>query len=326
MPTAPRNGRGVERVAARDASEVPDMENVAAGSEPVKVDRARALSDAAIARFWANVGKGNGKRGGLSGSPHPGGFWDRVDKTAGPDACWPWKLTRRTGGGYGSLHINGHAVGAHRRSYELTHGAIPKGLWVLHRCDNPPCCNPSHLFLGTNADNVADRQAKGRTRTKAGPRPEYRRKVTPEIAQEIRKLASDGVPTAALARRFKLSKQTIRRTKSKASEQRAAPAKKQPPVRSPRTNERAIDLAERLYPIVCAHPWSQLAELSAKMNVAVEQLQVPMRHLRGLDDRAKPSTRPVRVQTIGGRKWRRYAAVGVPLPASATKQEAHADG
>jgi hypothetical protein len=62
------------------------------------------------------------------------------------------------------------------------------------------------------------------------------------------------------------------------------------------------------------------------MNVAVEQLQVPMRYLRGLDDHAKRSTRPVRVQTIGGRKWRRYAAVGAPLPASATQQEARADG
>ncbi len=51
---------------------------------------------------------------------------------------------------------------AHRAAWEYTRGPVPAGLFVLHRCDNPPCCNPAHLFLGTQADNMADMQAKGR--------------------------------------------------------------------------------------------------------------------------------------------------------------------
>lgn len=53
---------------------------------------------------------------------------------------------------------------AHRQTWVFTHGQIPHGLHVLHRCDNPPCCNPAHLFLGTNLDNIADRVRKGRSR------------------------------------------------------------------------------------------------------------------------------------------------------------------
>lgn len=66
--------------------------------------------------------------------------------------------------GYGWLRVNGKKVGAHRVAWELENGPIPTGLSVLHRCDNPPCCDVGHLFIGTQADNVADREAKGRTK------------------------------------------------------------------------------------------------------------------------------------------------------------------
>jgi HNH endonuclease len=93
-------------------------------------------------------------------------FWSMV--TPEPNTgCWLWSGTV-TEHGYGVLRGGqagrAHSIGAHRFAWTLTHGEIPSGREVLHRCDNPPCCNPSHLFLGTQADNVADMVAKGRQR------------------------------------------------------------------------------------------------------------------------------------------------------------------
>lgn len=86
-------------------------------------------------------------------------FWARVDQSGGPDACWPW-----TGGGldegYGRLSWEGHLELAHRIAYMLTYG--PPENDVLHDCDNPPCCNPTHLYDGTSSDNARDRCGRGR--------------------------------------------------------------------------------------------------------------------------------------------------------------------
>ncbi len=75
--------------------------------------------------------------------------------------CWLW-LRARIPEGYGHIAVDGKNLGAHRVSYETFVGPIPDGLWVLHRCDTPPCINPRHLFLGTHKQNVADSAAKGR--------------------------------------------------------------------------------------------------------------------------------------------------------------------
>lgn len=85
-------------------------------------------------------------------------FWSRVRKGS---ACWEWVGARHTGG-YGAISVNGHQERAHRVSWMIHHGEIPDGLWVLHRCDNPPCVNPAHLFVGSDADNLSDAIAKGR--------------------------------------------------------------------------------------------------------------------------------------------------------------------
>jgi hypothetical protein len=70
----------------------------------------------------------------------------------------------RSEDGYGTIRYQGRMQKAHRVAWQLAHGPIPKGLLVCHRCDNPPCCNVAHLFLGTVADNNRDRHAKGRTK------------------------------------------------------------------------------------------------------------------------------------------------------------------
>lgn len=91
----------------------------------------------------------------------PGRFWQRVEKT---DGCWLW-----TGicshSGYGQTkYENGKFVSAHRLAYVLTFGPISDGLFVCHRCDNPKCVRPDHLFLGTHQDNMRDSAIKGRRR------------------------------------------------------------------------------------------------------------------------------------------------------------------
>ena len=80
---------------------------------------------------------------------------------SGAYGCWLW-VGHIQGGGYGTLHIRPHLHLAHRLSWELNVGPIPEGQNVLHHCDNPPCVRPSHLFLGSHADNVRDMVAKGR--------------------------------------------------------------------------------------------------------------------------------------------------------------------
>lgn len=104
-------------------------------------------------------------RRGRSPGPNVAKFWSKVDKSGGPEACWPWTgATNELG--YGVTQFDGRAALAHRKAWALTNGPIPDDKLVCHRCDSPPCCNPAHHFLGTNADNMADMAAKGRARCK----------------------------------------------------------------------------------------------------------------------------------------------------------------
>lgn len=102
-------------------------------------------------------------------------FWSRVDQSGGPDACWPWtaKINKRRGG-YGVANLPGRKERrAHRVAYELAAGMtepLSSDQKILHSCDNPPCCNPRHLSVGTQAENQADMAAKGRS-LKGKPRP-----------------------------------------------------------------------------------------------------------------------------------------------------------
>jgi hypothetical protein len=141
-------------------------------------------------------------------------IWGYLDRTGGPDSCWEY-TKQRDRHGYGRMQTTGHSeVLAHRIAYELTHGSIPDGMQILHRCDNRPCCNPMHLYAGTHEENMRDRGERGRTfrgRHKDNSRrPRGERnpaaKVTAEQVTEIRKrYAAGGVTLLQLAREFGLS-------------------------------------------------------------------------------------------------------------------------
>lgn len=95
-------------------------------------------------------------------------FWNFVD-IRGEDDCWEWQRSRRIQG-YGQFWFQGKLWGASRLAYHLTHGAIPEGKLICHTCDNPPCCNPNHLFAGTPRDNTLDMYRKGRANPPHGDR------------------------------------------------------------------------------------------------------------------------------------------------------------
>ena len=144
-------------------------------------------------------------------------LWARVARQ--PSGCWEWKgYILHTG--YGQLSRgprNGGQVLSHRAAWEVTYGPIPEGLFVCHRCDNPPCINPEHLFLGTHADNMADMVAKGRNAVNASV-PGWTRRLSDEQVAEIRRRHIRGIrpelrsgsSTSELAKEFDCGERYIR--------------------------------------------------------------------------------------------------------------------
>lgn len=143
-------------------------------------------------------------------------FWGYIDCTGGFYACWPW-LRCLDEGGYGlfgivQLHRSQRIVRAHRFSYELTYGTIPEEAQVLHQCDFRACCNPFHLFLGDNAQNVADKMAKGRHRAQQCGAGNTQARLTNEDIDQIRRCyAAGGISQDHLAREFGVHQTQISR-------------------------------------------------------------------------------------------------------------------
>lgn len=136
-------------------------------------------------------------------------FWSKVDKSNGDDSCWEWTAYKYPNG-YASIRLNGVRYYAHRASWIIHYGEIPEGLLVCHHCDNPPCVNPSHLFLGTTQDNVNDKMNKGRYRAghvSGEDHPNSR--FNWEIINKIRKSYAEGVTQQELADKYNTSQAYI---------------------------------------------------------------------------------------------------------------------
>lgn len=154
-------------------------------------------------------------------------FWKHVNKR-NADECWIW-TGRLTDCGYGRVGYHRKQWKAHRLAWALTYGSIENGMGVLHKCDNPPCCNPNHLFIGTQIDNMADSARKGRHPRNAthylpsGDRhhsrlhPEVMARgehngsavLTEEKVRQIRQRRERGETMSSLARAFGVAKGNI---------------------------------------------------------------------------------------------------------------------
>jgi hypothetical protein len=135
-------------------------------------------------------------------------FWPKVDRRD-PDECWPWIAKATHPFGYGRMTAGrGNHLKAHRIAYALEHGSVPDGESVLHECDSPPCCNPRHLFLGSQQKNIEDMRGKGRGSMPPKhvgdnhPRAKY-------TAEQGRRIAGDPRPAAAVAKEYNVSAKTV---------------------------------------------------------------------------------------------------------------------
>lgn len=157
---------------------------------------ARSLCSKHYARLRANGSPGVVRR--MVGAS----LTERLTAYSRPEGdCLVW-----TGGthrsGHGKMQVAGKSIGAHRVAFEVAYGPIPEDLVVRHKCDNPPCVNPSHLELGTHADNAQDRMLRGRGLVgESHPRS----KLTVDQVREIRSLLTHGKTQSEIAQRFNVS-------------------------------------------------------------------------------------------------------------------------
>ena len=120
--------------------------------------------------------------------------------------CWEHRVKRPHG--YSRVWLYGQELLAHRVAYAVWRGPIPDGLYVLHNCDNRPCCNPSHLFLGTHQDNMDDMYGKGRGKKASGEKlPQT--KLSESKVLQIKTLIRDGFKNPEIGRQFDVSTATI---------------------------------------------------------------------------------------------------------------------
>lgn len=145
-------------------------------------------------------------------------FWRHVAQS-GPDDCWPWTGVRRQTG-YGFVKRQGHLIAAHRVAFALANGYVPTDM-VCHHCDNPPCCNPAHLYEGSAQANSDDKVRRGRaatgrkngayTRPETRPRGEShgRARLTVAQVQAIRRRLRKGERPLELGKYYGVTSQTI---------------------------------------------------------------------------------------------------------------------
>lgn len=125
----------------------------------------------------------------------------KIDKKTG---CWIWQGSKNEDG-YGRKRYKGRTTYVHRVFYEVFVGKIPKGMCVLHRCDTPACCNPSHLFIGTQKDNIDDMVNKNRHKPLIGEK-HGSSKLTEKDVLEIRRLRKEGMTRKKISEKFLISR------------------------------------------------------------------------------------------------------------------------
>lgn len=145
--------------------------------------------------------------------PHAPRFWGRVDKSGD---CWLWTGGTSSGGYGAATWPNGQQTTAHRVSWEITYGPIPDGMQVLHRCDNPACVRPDHLFLGTQQDNMDDMIAKGRKpmgcavlHAPQNGESNNNAKLTEDVVRRIKQRLAEGAHQCDVAREFGATKTNV---------------------------------------------------------------------------------------------------------------------
>lgn len=119
--------------------------------------------------------------------------------------CWEWR-GGKISAGYGSFTLYKETYLAHRVAYGVKYGLIPEGFVICHRCDNPSCINPEHLFLGTMSDNIKDRDTKGRTTRGES---QHASKLTRQGVLDIRRKLAEGVRQKDVAKQYSLHQTTI---------------------------------------------------------------------------------------------------------------------
>ena len=147
-------------------------------------------------------------------------FWSYVDKKS-VEECWEWK-SYKGAGNYGHFYLNGKQIPAHRISWILENGPIPENdsndnrICACHKCDNPSCVNPNHLFLGTDLDNMKDRDRKGR-RTPFSPigNKNGNSTVSIETIKEIELLLKQGSKNVEIANQLDVSEALVSNVKHK---------------------------------------------------------------------------------------------------------------
>ena len=129
-------------------------------------------------------------------------FLTKIRFPEGEDGCWEWVSSLSKTGGYGEFHFLGKTSKSHRLSYELFVAALGDDDHVLHRCDNPRCVRPGHLFVGTHEDNMRDMAAKRRSRHGEG---HHGAKLSAFLVRCMRALKSQGVHSDRLAGMFRVN-------------------------------------------------------------------------------------------------------------------------
>lgn len=135
-------------------------------------------------------------------------FWEKVDRSAGPDSCHLWTAARNPDG-YGTFWFHKRNQNSHRVAWQIEHGPISAGQNVLHECDTPGCVNHSHLFLGTQLDNMRDMEEKGRSNRTYGGTGGGRSLMSDEDVERLKAMRASGMTMQAIGDELGVTKSSV---------------------------------------------------------------------------------------------------------------------